>query len=304
MSQDETKLPQNSRYNRPRVLVSWVGLFIGVLLGGGMGFYYAWYINPVVEVDTRPWQLETESRVRYIAAIALSFSHNSDLNRATTRLLSVMQPRSPQDPLQEMADAACEMAQSGYANTQAGFREVRSMVNFYRLQGRSGCADELLAFNATPADAQISITLPTPTPLPPATKTPTVVPTNFPTPTAPPIAVPTALPQQYVLVNVATFCDTTLSGIIEVYVQNFNGTGIPGEPIRVRWEGGADTFYTGLKPERGAAYADFTMTENVAYTIEMPNRSSPSTQQLVAVPCTTESGARAITSYRAVFRPN
>lgn len=299
MSEYADTLAPDSRYTRHRSPFSWAGLMIGVALGIGLGLYYAWYVNPVVEVDTRPAQLETVARARYMAGIALSFSDNSDLELALERLLTVSRAR---DPFQDMADAACELVLTGHADTTAGFREVRSMVTFYQLQGRTGCADERILAVAPPTQ-EVVIVLPTPTERPPATKTPTVAPQTQPTPTIP-IFVPTTPPRrQYALVNVATFCEVGASGIIEVYVQDFNGDGIPGEPVRVRWEGGEDVFFTGLKPDKGLAYADFTMTPDESYTIDMPDRSEPSTRQLSAAPCSTEDGDTAVTSYRAVFRP-
>jgi hypothetical protein len=124
------------------------------------------------------------------------------------------------------------------------------------------------------------------------------------TPTPPRIIVPTSVPQRdFVLANVSTFCDSEISGTIEVFVQDFGGVGIAGMPVRVRWDDGEDTFYTGLKPERGPAYADFQMEEGKGYIIDMPGRSDPSAQQLVAASCTSDAGRPALVSYRAVFLP-
>jgi hypothetical protein len=115
--------------------------------------------------------------------------------------------------------------------------------------------------------------------------------------------VPTSLPQStYEVVGINTFCDAGNSGVIEVFVQDFSGDGVPGEAVRVRWDEGEDTFYTGLKPERGPGYADFQMEEGTAYLVEMPGRSDPTSQPLVAAPCNTESGDDAIGSYRVFFR--
>ncbi|MBZ0275650.1 MAG: hypothetical protein K8I60_05880, partial [Anaerolineae bacterium] len=97
-------------------------------------------------------------------------------------------------------------------------------------------------------------------------------------------------------------CSTALSGLIEVFVQDFNGDGVPGIEVRVRWNDGEDRFFTGLKPERGPAYADFQMEADKGYTVELPGRSDPS-QQLIARPCTAENGQDAIILYRVVFRP-
>jgi hypothetical protein len=292
-------IPAQSRYHRPRKVVSWTALIFGLAVGLGLGLYYTWMVNPIVEVETRPSQLNVEDRGRYVGLIALSFSHNSDLPRTLERLLDVSHSGQP---FVEMAAIACERVQRGDANGNAGFREIRGMVTLYQLQGQAGCADEVVLASA-PSTQEVVVVLPTPTEAPPATKTPTVAPTRFPTPTVQ-VVVPTPVPvAQYILLNVSTFCDAEDSGLIEVYVQDFNGSGIPGQPIRVRWDGGQDTFYTGLKPEFGAAYADFQMEDGVSYVIEMPERSEPSTQQLIANPCTTDTGGTATISYRVVFRP-
>ncbi len=296
-------LAPNSRYLRPRLtrLISWTGLLLGMLAGLGGGLYYTWALNPLELDNIHPYQLDSNTRAQYIALVAVSFNHNSDLQQATDRLLAVV-PRG-QDPFEEVANVACVLAQTGYVSSNSGIRAVRSMTTLYQLQGRSGCADELSLMAAAPTPI-VTAVLATPTEPPPPTKTPTLAPSPLPTNTPLPVFVPTEAPaEEYVLINVQTFCNTNLSGLIEVFVQDFNGTGIPGSPVRVRWDGGEDTFYTGLKPERGAAYADFAMEDGIAYTIDMPNRSEPSSRQLTAVPCTTDTGDRAVTSYRVVFRP-
>jgi hypothetical protein len=176
------------------------------------------------------------------------------------------------------------------------------MMLLYQLQGRSGCADTLIPANeeATP---RVVIEAPTPTPLPPATKTPTPMGSVRPTATPPRAAASTQQPQSdFSIVGTTTFCDVELSGIIEVFVQDFGGEGIPGEAVRVRWDDGEDIFYTGLKPERGPGYADFQMEAGTGYVVEMPGRSDPTSQPLVASPCNTENGDDAITSYRVFFR--
>ncbi len=298
------ELDENSRYNRPRLrrIVSWVGLILGLVAGLGIALYYTWVISPLELTNIRPSQLSDQNRARYIAAIALAFDRDSDLDRATTRLISAVQP--DEDPFQKSAEIACNLAQSGYVNNSGGVRAVQALKQFYQLQGRTGCADDLVLVADSP-DPVVTVVLDTPTPAAPATKTPTMAPSPLPSETPPPVFVPTQAPvQEYVLVNVSTFCRVAERGLIEVFVQDFNGTGIPGEPVRVRWEGGEDIFYTGLKPERSVGFADFEMGDdpNTAYTIEMPDRSEPSSQQLTPAPCTAESGASGVTSYQVVFR--
>lgn len=294
-------LEPSSRYQSSRRLVSWVALILGVLIGVGGGLFYTWNVNPVEEFNTEPWQLNNTDRDQYVVAIALSYGHTGDLNRAVERLLS-LRPQS--DPIQSMADSACKLATTGYVDSGSGLRAIRSMMRFYQLQGRTGCADTLIPMTDGEPTPVVSIDVPTPTLVPPASKTPTPENISGATPTTTRVFVPTSLPQRdFVLADVRTFCSVELSGLIEVYVQDFNQEGIPGMEIRVRWSNGEDTFFTGLKPERGPAYSDFQMDAGQSYVIEMPGRSDPSTQPLSAAPCTTEAGERAIISYRAVFIP-
>lgn len=289
------------KYMRPRRLFSWTGVMIGLILGISGGLTYAWVFSPVVEYDTEPWQLRERDRARYMVAIMLSYAYDSDLDRAIERLLDL---ERDSDPIQAVADTACELATTGYVESDSGLRAIRAMMQFYQLQGKTGCADTLIPAQAPEPTTVVDVIVPTATLVPPPTKTPTVAPPERATPTPVRIIVPTSPPQSdYVLVNAATFCDADLSGLIEVYVQDAGGQGIPGEEVRVRWDAGEDTFFTGLKPERGPGYADFRMESGRDYIVDMPGRSDPTERPLSAVPCTDPDGADAVTSYRVVFRP-
>ena len=296
--------PPRSRYNRPRRLFSVWGLVIGLLVGIGGGLIYAWAINPVVEFDTEPWQLRKEDREYYTVAIALAFAGDSDLNRAIDRMRSLQGQNVSIDIFQQMADTACELARGNYVDSNSGLNAIRRMMTFYQLQGRAGCAENLIPAVALEATTVVQIDLPTPTLLPPATKTPTPISLSQVSPTPPRIIVPTSAPRRdFVLANVSTFCDSSISGVIEVFVQDFGGVGLPGLPVRVRWDDGEDVFFTGLKPERGPAYADFQMEAGKGYIIDMPGRADPSSDQLVAANCTADNGEPSLISYRAVFLP-
>jgi hypothetical protein len=238
-------------------------------------------------------------------AIALAFSGDSNLNRAIDRLLTLQGQNASADIFQQVADTACRLASTGYVDSSAGLKAIRNMMTFYQLQGKSGCADNLVPALALESTSVVQIDLPTSTLPPPATKTPTPVSEVQFSPTPPrPLVVPTSIPQrEFVLANVSTFCDADISGVIEVFVQDFGGVGLAGLPVRVRWDDGEDVFFTGLKPERGPAYADFAMEPGKGYIIDMPGRADPSSDQLVAVTCSAETGEQTMISYRAVFLP-
>ncbi len=223
------------------------------------------------------------------------------MGHSVNRLLDLRLPGN--DPLQVVADTACRLARSGYVNSSSGLRAIRSMMVFYQNQGREGCADDLIVMDDIYATTVVELDLPTATLMPPASKTPTPPGAIAPSPTPPALFVPTSPPSRsYSLIATSNFCDTELSGLIEVFVQNFNGQGVPGQPVRVRWDSGESTFFTGLKPERGSGYADFEMETGMGYIIEMPGLSDLSSTSLVASECFTDAGTQSITSYRVVFQ--
>jgi hypothetical protein len=297
------ELSPDSRYLRPRLsrMVSWTAIILGVIAGFAVALYVAWVLSPLELTNIHPRQLAPSERAQYMSLVAVSFAQGADIDTTVERLLAVVPPG--RDPFQEVADVACDLAQSGYGSTTSGIEAIRAMKTLYQLQLKTSCADDLVLVANEPTPI-IQVALSTPTLLPPPTKTPTVVPPSAPSPTAFEVFVPTAVAQdEYVLINVATYCRAAPNGLIEVYVQDFNGQGIPGQPVRVRWNGGEDVFYTGLKPEISTAYADFEMDNSLTYTIDMPDRSEPGTRQLSPVACTTENGVAGRTSYRATFRP-
>ncbi|MDZ4768031.1 MAG: hypothetical protein SGJ24_02795 [Chloroflexota bacterium] len=304
MSQREsapTPPKARSRYDRPRRPFSILGAIVGLILGMGVGLLYAWVITPASQETVEPWQLDADSRASYTAAIALAYSEDDDLGRAVERLIAL---RFPGDPIQGVADVACQLASTGAAGSTGGLTALRAMIDLYRLQGRAGCADSLITLAGDPGTGIVEIDLPTPTVTltAPPSKTPTPA-TIITTPTR--IAViPTLAPQNdFDLVGVTTACSVEASGVIIVEVYELNGsTGVPAVEVRARWNDGESRFFTGLHPNRGSSYADFQMEPGIDYLIDLPGRADPIGQPLSAVPCTTPGGDRAVITYRVLFR--
>lgn len=297
---ESARPPRSSRYHRPRRPLSLLALFLGLIAGVTGGLYVAWVVAPVEEVDTAPWQLNREGQADYIAAVMLAYANDSDLTRAVTRLLEL---RIEGDPIQRVADVACDLARSGYVAEPGGERAIRAMMLFYQLQGRSGCADQLMPPVLPTATANL-VVLATPTLPPPPSKTPT--PPGFvdgPTATPTVRVAPTVAPQQaFAIVRLERFCDADFPGVIEVYVQQTGGAPLPGQRVRVRWKDGESLFITGIKPNSGADYADFEMTPDIAYTVDMPGLSDPS-DVIISSGCFDAGGRQTRASYRVVFRP-
>ncbi len=277
--------------------ISVLGLLLGLAVGIGLALVYTWEIDPVIERNTAPWQLNPAAREDYIVAIALSFANNQDLQLAFDRL---RQLRPSQDVWSMVAQVACERHKRVQVQTNSDVVVMRALEQLYRPQGASGCAD-----GQYPTPAPVSFVtpvpspLPSPTPVPPPTKTPTP---PLPTSEAGTAFLPTASPSvlgRYVVAGVRPFCDPNTNGVIEVRVYDNNGQGIPGVPVRVAWSGDrSDTFYTGLKPDRGPEYADFVMEPGGTYTVSIPGGGATS-QTVEALPC---GGEALTTSYQISFR--
>jgi hypothetical protein len=59
--------------------------------------------------------------------------------------------------------------------------------------------------------------------------------------------------------------------------------------IVITWDGGEEHFFTGLKPELGNGYADYLMTSNITYTVQLAVGSDIATG--ISMPtCQTPSG--------------
>lgn len=294
--------PRSSRYYRPRRPISLAVMLVGFVLGVAGGLYFAWELAPVEEVDTAPWQLSRQGQADYVVAVMLAYAQDSDLSRAVTRLLEL---RVPGDPIQHVAEVACDLARTGYVAEPGGDRAIRAMMTFYQLQGRSGCADQLMPGVPQPSPTFDLVIAATPTLPPPPTKTNT--PEGFidgPTATPTVRVAPTVAPQQrFTVVRLERFCDADFAATIEVYVQETGGTPLPGQRVRVRWDDGESIFITGVKPGRGRDYADFTMEPDISYTVDMPGLSDPS-DVMISSGCFDATGQQTRASYRVVFRPS
>ncbi len=282
--------------------VSWLAILIGIGIGLALGLFYAWKINPVIAFNTAPWQLSKPMQQQYLVAISLAFARDHDLNRAVERLIDL---RLGDQTWRTLADTACELARTNYASTNTGLTAIRSMVQLAQSQGATGCASELLPlYTSTPAPTPTFIR-PTPTLIPPPTKTPlpTPGPTFTPATPLPPEATPTAS-GEFKIGALEAFCNPKNPGTIDIFVQDADGTGLPGIPVEVTSGGDKDDFFTGLKPERDPGFADYQMTAGSNYNVVLPGLSER-TRALEAVPCTvpaSDGGGKAITSYRVYFR--
>jgi hypothetical protein len=84
-------------------------------------------------------------------------------------------------------------------------------------------------------------------------------------------------------------------------VLNAEGQQQPNVELLVRWGARDDHFYTGLKPEVGPGYADFTLEKDQAYQVVVVGAESQVAQDIVADTC---AGKGYLASWQVVFQWN
>lgn len=236
----------------------------GLLLGLAAGVFYSWGINPLSYNETTPNSLREGYRQDYFLLTALSYMKNGELVRTEERLASFPAENLPADLSRQaqtsLADGRPVLEARALAQLAAALSEPQSIVS--------------TAVTATPTPSpQPTEPLPTATPAPAATRAPTV------TPGAP-----------YELIARRDICNPDLSApLIQLYVRDASGNPIPGVEALVIWDSGSDHFFTGLKPELGLDYGDFTMTPGVLYRLELVDGQFPITG-LTSNPCMDETG--------------
>jgi hypothetical protein len=67
---------------------------------------------------------------------------------------------------------------------------------------------------------------------------------------------------------------------ILVYVRDEEDRGLAGVPVLVKGPDVEETFYTGLKPEVDAGFADFRVTASGSYSVEIGGASSQVAEEL------------------------
>lgn len=116
---------------------------------------------------------------------------------------------------------------------------------------------------------------------PRATLTPTFTPAFTPTPGAP-----------FLLLSQEKLCDVELPApLIQIVALDRYNQPMSGIAVIVTWPGGEERFYTGLKPEKGPGYADFSPAPGVLYSLRLGENGQPE-DNLAALVCIRAGGER------------
>jgi len=288
-------------------------LLTGLALGALLGLGYAWLLQPVRYTDTTPASLRADFKDRYRALIASAYQANDNLVRAKARLALLEDP--------DVYRALAEQAQ----RTLAGGGDLEEARALGLLAVALGPAPPTLApspsgspaapsptgditatqtvtapLSLNPAASLTLATTPVASPdqTSPAAALVTPLPTFTPLPTRTPTPTPGA---PFVLRIQEQICDPDLEeALIQVQAFDASGGPVPGVEVIVSWEAGEDHFFTGLKPELGLGYADFSMAPLTSYTLRLAKGGQP-IAGLTAPECEMEGGERYWGAWLLVF---
>jgi hypothetical protein len=264
-----------------RVLVL-ISLVIGLALGLG----YAWLIDPVTYSESSPAQVTRAYREAWLLMAAEAYAQDGDWERTQIRLEALRDPNLAQT-------LAAAFAQYNATGPNSGARALARLAD--RLNVSTPGMQVYLAAIITPT--------PRPSPTPRISVTPH--PTETPRPTAtveqPPTLTPTVTPiPDYQVIDRRAECGhTRLPPQIRVIVLDALGQSVPGAEVWITWEGGADRFVTGLKPEIDPGYGDFDMQLDQSYNVGVDKPTSVVVRDLRAESCETEGR----TSWRLILGP-
>jgi hypothetical protein len=284
--------------NNSQVLLTIVAL-VGVVIGLALGLWYTWFVNPVEYDEVAPDMLGEEERHTYLALVAQTYVQDGDLERARRRIEVLGQGRGIAELVAAHADLAFERGEP--------LQVVQALAVLAEgLGGQPQVAAQVFSGTLVPGGQTLSPT-PSPTFRPTSTPQPTPTYTSQPTEQEPgeeeEITLTPGPPTAFELTDRQVFCDPRFpNGALIVRVFDAEGEGVPGAEVMVEWEGGEDHFFTGLKPDIGAGYADFETEPDGVYTVTLVGCSQP-VVSLDVVPCTTDDGQPGNRAYRLTFEP-
>ena len=282
-------------------------ILLALLAGFGLGLAYAWMISPLRTTDARPTSLRSDFKDHYRSAIAAAYAATGNLPRAQVRISLLQDP----DPIQALNAQAQRMLANGEPFQQTDQVAALALALALGQEPGQSVPTSLPATEAAgPVEVILTITIPTSTleDASPVTETPPVpaegdpqLPTQAPTPRPTQTPIPT-LGAPFTLTGQDEVCDANLpDGLLQVIVMNSSRRQMPGMEIVVAWDGGEQQFFTGLKPELGNGYADFIMTPEVSYTVQLAVGSDVAAG-LVAPTCQTANGENFFGGYKLTFQ--
>lgn len=302
---------------------SWY-LLTGLIIGIALGLLYSWLISPIKYVNTTPDTLRSDYHDSYRLTISQAFQSTGDLARAQARL-DLLNDEDSALALAEQAQR--HLAEGGTVVDAQALADLAAVLGQAPLPFTASPVptDTQSPPTETPTFTHTSTVTDTPTPeftptvthtiTPTVTLTPTEGPTDTITPTPPATSTPeptrTPLPTRtltptlappFVLDKQIQVCNPNLSEPqIQVFINDAAGQGVPGIEIIITWDTGQESFFTGLKPEIDLGYADFVMTPEVIYTLQVSG-GGQIIPDIFAPECEGDGNQRYWGSWRLIFK--
>ena len=277
-------------------------LLLALLAGLGIGLAYSWLISPVRVIDAEPIALRADFKDHYRAAIAASFAGTGNLARAQLRLSLL----GDADPVEALNAQAQRMLAGGDPASADQVAALASALESGSVITTPSPAPTAIAVDNAPAPTRTALSTQTDQTLLPTVVTDTPVPSESPSlvestprPTRTPVPT-TGAP--FTLTAQETVCNTNLpDGLLQVVVLNSNRRQMPGMEIQITWNGGSERFFTGLKPELGNGFADFIMTPEVVYSLQL-GAGSDVASGITAPACQTPDGNSYVGGIKLTFQ--
>jgi len=256
-------------------------VFLGFVLGIGLGLLYGWVISPVKYTDTGPDSFRADYKEQYLTLIAIAYKTDGDLDHAKVRLSKL----KDSNPIQSITALAQRFAAEGKAEAS----DLAVLAADLNDSGTGQTPTQPVLVESPTAPPELPTDVPTVTVSVPLA---TSVPTPSPTPDF-----------DYTLVSREPYCNDGLrQPLIIVDVVDLDNQPLPGVHITVRWADGQDGFVTGLKPEISSSYGDYLMSPGVTYSLQIGART-PAVTGLVPPTCTaTEDNSSYSGAVRIVFQ--
>jgi len=287
--------------------IPWSVLF-ALLLGVGMGLAYTWVLYPHPNTDAAPSALRGDFRDQYRSLIAASYAATGNLPRARARLVIV----GDDSPVEALNAQAQRMRASPQTFERAA--QVAALASVLDLEANGGALPTPTLEIALDAGNTFTPTSPAPlTDLPILlSETPEFIETQTIAAETRPVGLestprPTPTPTQepgkpFTLTGQENLCDPNLpDGLLQVLVLNRNRRQLAGMEIVITWNGGREQFFTGLKPELGNGYADYMMTPETTYTVQLA-RGSDVALGITAPTCQSPEGTSFLGSIKLTFQ--
>ncbi|MEI8131771.1 MAG: hypothetical protein WCG34_05020 [Leptolinea sp.] len=278
------------RTRRERSRTPWY-LLTGLLLGlaAGLGISVWWW--PVPYNYAAPSELNGAAKDQYRLSVARAYQSNRDSGRAYPRLDLLMDSDKAavlSSQAQRSLAARSELDSQALALLAAGLDPAQRPNPAIAIENSPTVEPTLQAETTNTPSGIIREITPQET-AEPGTPQATFAPISIPSaeiPRATPTLFPT-LSAPFIMKERAVDCKSSTPGLLQIWIGNAGGQAIPGVRIQIAWKDGEEAFFTGLKPEINAGYADYEMTRDLTYSLRV-GENGETINDLGVADCTSE----------------